>query len=236
MAEVHLARSLEVQEAFRGRLGKVHPQHPHLAAIDVRIEDARARLASDGSPLARNFTSGALKDIKRAHGVVFDPFETSLAGLRVAKRPLWISYEGEEFMNLVSRPTQVAIFPHRKDFYVPESNNLSLPDQGQLLEVDLEEVIKKKWGVGGMDFAIGDVATHAALPFAYLERPESKGVRLHGRDYDYKFARTDTPTVGSRVASVGYFFDRRGLYVRDWRAGDGYGNVWAVRLGVPAQE
>lgn len=223
------------REAFRDRIAAEHPNHTHLVAINDGIEDLRQRLASAVEPQpTRNFSPGALKDIERRHGEVFNPFKKSLKRLRAAKKPLWIVYEGEEFMKVVSRPTQVVIFP-TQEFYVPDSNKLSLADQKDLLEVDSEEIIKKKWGVGGVDLVIGDVATHAALPFAYLERSGRRQVRLHGSDYGYRFARTDTPTVGSGVAHVGDFRAAY-LFVDYWRSGRGAVNVWAVRLGVPAQE
>lgn len=89
--------------------------------------------------------------------------------------------------------------------------------------------------IGGVDMIIGDMATHAGLVFAYFDRTRRR-VRLHGADYGYKYARTETPTVGSRVACVGDFFEVGGLDVNGWRRGDGDDDVWALRLVVPAQE
>lgn len=142
-------------------------------------------------------------------------------------------------MSLVSRPTQIAIFPQPADFYVPGSNNLSLAQQRELLAVDEAEAVRKKMGIGGLSLVIGDVATHAGLVFAYFDR--SRGIRLHGEDYGYRYARTETPTVNPHVASVGGFYEIYynrfyGLRVVDFDASRGYPLVWAVRLGVPAQE
>lgn len=199
--------------------------------------------------MVREFSPGTLKDIERNHGVVFNPLESSLAKLVAAKKPFWgfKNRDNPDFMNLVSRPTQIAIFPEPQDFYVPESNNLHLDQQRELLAVDEIEVVKKKMGIGGLRLIMGDVATHTGLVFAYFDRSEptdvmfaflyrSDGIRLHGADYDYRYARTETPTVGSRVACVGVFKKIAGLSVYDGHAGEGFRGVWAVRLGAPVQE
>lgn len=193
--------------------------------------------SSEQPVMVRNFALGALKDLKRNHAVVFEPLETSLAKLVSAKRPFWYvtNRDNPDFMNLVSRPTQIAIFPDSKQFYVPESNNKTLARQKELLEVDLAEVVKKKMDIGGVEEVIDNVATHAGLVFAYFDKSNGK-VRLHGRNYGFRYARTETPTVGSYVAIVGNLRADSGLRVGDWDAGDGDGDVWAVRLVVPAQE
>ena len=187
--------------------------------------------------IVRDFAKSTIRDIERNNGVILDPLETSLALLVAAGRSFWsiVNMENPDFMNLVSRPTQIAIFREPEKFYVPESNNKSLKEQEQLLEVDEAEVIRKSWGIGGLKLVIGDVATHPGLVFAYFDKTGGK-IKLHGEYYGYRQVRTDTPTVGSRVAGVGYFYGVDGLYVDGWRRDVGYVHVWAVRLGVPAQE
>lgn len=220
-------------EAFRTEFAKANPNHPELALMDAHL----ASLMTEQPALVRNFTVGAVKDIEKNHGVVLNPLEASLALLVAANRPFWFIANRDKpgFMNLVSRPTQIAIFPDPKQFYVPESNDKNLEIQRHFLKVDEAEVIRKKWGIGGLEAVIGDVATHAGLVFAYFDKTGRK-VRLHGRNYGYRYARTETPTVGSCVAVVGGFDGTDGLDVDDWYRDRGLGFVWAVRLGVPTQE
>jgi len=196
--------------------------------------------------IVRDFAAGTVRDIERNYGVVLDPFETSLARLVDGKRPIRVlaNRENPDFMNLLSRPTQIAFFLESKRFYVPESNNKSLEEQKQLIKVDETEVVRnwRKMGIGGAEEVIVDVATHAGLVFAYFDKTEGRG-RLHGKDYGYRHGRTGTPTVGSNVVNVGYFYegygvdrDGCGLRVDDWSRDKGGNHIWVVRLLVPAQE
>lgn len=208
------------------------------AAERTVIQDllSQARKWNNEVNMVREFSPGTLKDIERNHGVVFNPLEASLAKLVAAERPFWhiTNRDNPDFMNLVSRPTQIVIFPQPTDFYVPESNNKSLDQQRELLAVDEAEVVKRRWGIGGLRLSIGDVATHTGFVFAYFDKTNHQ-VRLHGGDYGYRYGRTET-VVGSGVASVGLFNGVVGLGVGGWRAGRGFPDVWAVRLGVPAKE
>lgn len=187
--------------------------------------------------VVRDFAPGTVKDIKRNHGVILNPLETSLARLVDVGRSFRyiVNRTDPRFMNLISGSTQIVFFPDPRQFYVPDSNRKNLAAQEALLAVDEAEVIRGKWGIGGLKLVIGDVATHAGLVFAYFDKTGGK-VRLHGGDYGYRFARTETPTFGSSVAGVGDFRKFRGLNVVVWRRGGGDGLLWAVRLGVPAQE
>jgi hypothetical protein len=190
-----------------------------------------------GNRVTRDFSKGARKDLERNHAVVFDPLETSLAKLKSARKPFWYitCQDNEGFMNLLSRPSQVAIFPEPEKFYIPESNNLSLKEQEDLVKVDQAEVLKAKMGIDGVEEVIDNVATNAGLVFAHFDKTGGK-VRLHGKDYGYRYTRTNTLTVGSGVAAVGSFRGGSGLFVSGWDADDGHSYVWVSRLVVPAQE
>lgn len=182
----------------------------------------------------REFAPSVLRDLERNHAVVYEPFDTSIAKLLTEGRRFWfIPSQQEEFLNLTSRPTQVAIFPDRRQFYVPGSNDLSLPRQIEALRVDMEEVIKNnnRMGIGGVEGIIGDVATHCGLVFKHLD---TTGVRLHGRDYGFRYGRTDTPTVETRVAAVGNFSELSGLYIFHWPVNRDLQSIWVVRLLLPA--
>jgi len=76
---------------------------------------------------------------------------------------------------------------------------------------------------------MGEAPDYSELAFAH-ERVT--GVRLFGRDYNFDYARTKTPTSGSYVALVGDF-DDNGLDVYRLHRGHGYDGVWAVPLVVP---
>lgn len=189
--------------------------------------------------IVSQFNPAALRDLERNHAVILDPFETSLAGLVTARRPFWYitNRNNPDFMGLLSRPSQVVFFPEPRQFYVPDSNRMSLVQQRRCLATDAAEVLnnRKRTGIGGVNWFIGNVATHAGLVFAYLDKTHGQ-VRLHGRDYGYKYARTETPTVGSLVADVGGFGADDGLLVHGWNTGDGDVDLWVVRLGAPAEE
>lgn len=207
---------------------------------DEPLPDNKAVLVPDSGEqpvLVRNFAPGTLRDLIRNRAVIFDPLETSLAQLVAANRPFWylIDRENRDFMSLSSRPTQIAIFPDPEQFYVPESNNLSLNRQRELLKIDLAEVVKTKMGIGGVEEVIDNVATHAGLVFAYLDKTNGR-VGLHGDGYGYRCVRTETPTIGSSVALVGYFRTAFGLLVSDWHRDKGNESLRALRLLVPAQE
>lgn len=186
--------------------------------------------------VTRDFSPGALKDLKRNKAYIFEnPLETSLSRLVAANKPFgYITNRNDtNFMNTMSRPSQIAIFPQPARFYVPESNNLDLDGQKRRIREDIEEEIKGRMRIGGVDMIMGDVATHAGLVFAYFDRNRRR-VRLHGVDYGYNYARIEIPTPGSNVAHVGSFSGFSGLRVGGGGRGRGYVDVWALRLVVPA--
>lgn len=179
----------------------------------------------------REFTAGTLRDIERNRGVVFNPLETFLARLREEGRPFaYITHEDDkQFMKLLSINSQVAILPVPNKFYVPESNNKGLKVQKVAQQVDLDEVIKKKFGIGGVDSIVGNAATDSGIAFAYFDLTKGR-IRLFGRDYSYGWVRNTTPT------RVGRWREKEGLTVGDWASDDVDPEVWLYRLLVPAQE
>lgn len=117
------------------------------ANIEAKITDntREAQVAKTATSVTRDFSQGALKDLKRNKTYVFfDPFDTSLSRLVAANKPFWYLAQKDNisFMNTLSRPSQVAIFPEPARFYVPESNNLSLDGQIRRQREDLEEEIR----------------------------------------------------------------------------------------------
>ena len=93
---------------------------------------------------------------------------------------------------------------------------------------------KKQFGkkVKGVEAIVGEAPDYVELVFAHLD---ATGVRLFGKDYDYRYTRTKTPTVGSRVADVGRFNADYGLHVDNLRRGSGNSHVWVSPLVVPVE-
>lgn len=180
------------------------------------------------------FTPGARKDLERNHFAIYGFNPVSIGGLRADGRPFWyITYQGDRFMNLLSRPSQIAIHPDPEQFYLPDSNYKSLSEQEAMIEEYAHEVLRGKKKIGGVEVIVGEAPDHVGVVFAHFDATE---VRLHGKDYGYRYARTTTPTVGSGVAGVGSFGARGGLGVSGWGRVSGYGGVWAAPLVVPARE
>ena len=149
----------------------------------------------------------------------------SIATLRNAGNSFWSSWhKGDEFENLPSMGAEVSLNP--RAFFLFRSNNKNLSDQLAMISKFSKELGKE---VPGVVAKMGEAPDYSELAFAH-ERVT--GVRLFGRDYNFDYARTKTPTSGSRVALVGHF-DDLGLDVNYLRRGLGYDSVWAVPLVVP---
>lgn len=126
--------------------------------------------------------------------------------------------------------SQVAINPG--ELFIPKSNNATLAKQEEMMNKFSQELGKK---VPNVSAIIGGVGDYVDLAFAHLDVTTSKGrpEYLFGERYDYNWARTNTPTVGARVARVGYFNPSSGLYVSHWDRDRGLWNVFAAPLVVP---
>lgn len=190
----------------------------------------------------RKFSKGTLRDLRRNNAVVYNPEETVLRFLQIAGFPregrrfrYRTSVYDEWFTGLLLEPSQVAIFPDPEQFYVPLSNDLSCGEQRLAQITDMEEVVNKKMGIGGMKSVMGDLATHAGLIIAHLDKTNWQ-VHLHGKNYGKHNTRTETMTVNTETATVGYPFARLGVEIGSYPLSRGDSNLWVVRLGVPVQE
>ena len=119
---------------------------------------------------------------------------------------------------------EVALNP--RALFLLRSNNKNLSDQVAMISKFSKELRKE---VSGVVAKMGEASDYSELAFAH-ER--ATGVRLFGSDYNFDYARTKTPTSGSRVAVVGGF-GGLGLHVDDLHRGGGFDGVWAVPLVVP---
>lgn len=173
------------------------------------------------------FTPEQSMALERKGYVIYPLTGQSIASLRDAGYSFWSTWhKGESFETLASLRTEVAINPSR--LYLPESNGKTLNEQLAMV-TDLGKKIGGE--VAGTTAILGSVADYAELAFAHLDQ---KGQRLFGRDFNYDYTRTTTPTSESNVAIVGFFNDVDGLLVLSLHRGDGLSNVWAAPLVVPA--
>ena len=121
--------------------------------------------------------------------------------------------------------SEVAIKPDA--LFIPKSNNKTLRQQEGMVAKFSTDLSKK---VKGVEAIIGEAPDYVELAFAHLD---ATGDRLFGEKYDYNYARTKTPTVGSSVALVGHFNAVDGLVVNHWHRGLGSSDVFASPLVVP---
>lgn len=151
----------------------------------------------------------------------------SIASLRQAGRKFWSTWHNDypQFEALTSIRSEVAINPPQ--LFIPKSNNKTLAQQEEMINRFSQELGNK---VPGVEAIMGSVADYVDLAFTYLG---TKGKYLFGEKYDYNFARTNTPTVDTRVACVGDFAPVGGLSVTGWGRSRGGDSVFAAPLVVP---
>jgi len=130
-----------------------------------------------------------------------------------------------DFEALGSMHSEVAIHPSKP--FLPKSNNKTLAQQEKMVEKFSQGLGKKVQGVKAI---IGQAPDYEELAFRHLDATRE---HLFGAKDIYNYARTKTPTGGSRVACVGDFRADRGLGVGDLCAGLGHGDVRAAPLVVP---
>lgn len=152
----------------------------------------------------------------------------SIKGLRESGRKFWSTWfkDYPDFENLTSRHSEVAINPNK--LFLPNSNNKTLEQQEKLVE-KISTQLRGRQRILGVEVIIGEAPDYTELAFLHLD---ATGERLFGEKYNYNYARTKT-TVGSGVASVGYFDADYGLYVNCWNPDSGNDYVWAAPLVVP---
>ena len=144
-----------------------------------------------------------------------------------------VDASSRRFLTLRARPIEVAIYPDPQRFFVPESFNKAKNKQEELVKDDAD-ALRKRLGVEDITEIIPEVSEATEILFEHLGEA---GIRLLGKDYDYLYMRTNTPTneSGSYVASVGYFSALIGPYVLDWNVDEGFPSIGAARWVVPAQ-
>lgn len=125
--------------------------------------------------------------------------------------------------------SEIAIDPRPEKFFLPKSNNSTLDQQLEMI-AEHSRKLQRKLKTQTVEAIMGEAPDYTQLAFTRLD---ATGERLFGEKYGYNYARTKTPTVGSRVAFVGSFDADRGLYVFYWSRGRGRSRVFASPPVVP---
>lgn len=158
--------------------------------------------------------------------VIYGLTEQSIKTLRNSGYKFWSTWHKDlpDFEALGSMQSEVAINPN--ELFLPKSNNKTLRQQEEMVEKFSQELGEK---IKGVKAIIGQAPDYVEFAF---QHSDATGVYFFGGKYDYNYARTRTPTVGSRVARVGDF-DDGGLVVSSWNAGDGSRYTHVAPLVVP---
>lgn len=153
----------------------------------------------------------------------------SIRALRESDRKFWSTWHRksryEAFETKGSMTSEVAVKPESP--FIAGSNNKTLRQQEDLIAKFSTDLGKK---VKGVEAIMGEAPDYVELAFTHLD---ATGGRLFSEKYDYNYARTKTPTVGSLVASVGRFYIVPGLHVSHWYRDRGFGDIFAFPLVVP---
>lgn len=179
----------------------------------------------------KRFSGEAHQELEKRGFMVYElTGQESIKSLREQGFPFWTTWHKDyqdypDFEAQTARASEVAINPDPRKVFIPGSNGKTLDQQLRMVSD-----FSRKLGVNGAIAEIGGVGDYVGVVAKHLN---ATGVRLFGEKYDYDYARTVTPTVGSSVAIVGCFSADRGLRVSHFGRGYGGYNVWAAPLVVP---
>ncbi|MBI2051510.1 hypothetical protein HYT33_01985 [Candidatus Roizmanbacteria bacterium] len=229
---IELARYLSDQLA---RLPKDHPDRKLFETDLARVakyneRKNRSRSTETPSTEAPVFTERTRETLEAAGALIYDKKGESIEDQLQAGRNFWHVVDVDRVRKTPSTFGQVAIFPTRHEFFLQGSFNRSLPKQLMLAEADAVD-LRERLGDERVDIVIPKVA--ADITDVTFQHLDATGQRLFGNEFDLLYGRTQMPTTGSVVASVGYFGADDGPSVHDWFAGSGSPRVGAVRWVVP---
>ncbi len=162
--------------------------------------------------------------------VVYPLTGETIADQREKVRKFWYIAESDNNSLLAVRSLQgdVAVDPRPNKFFLPKSNNLTLDQQLEMV-AEFSHKLQRRLKTDSVEAILGQAPDYTELAFTHLDVTSE---RLFGEKYDYNYARTQTPTVGSSVAIVGDFSADFGLRVNYLRRDDGNDYVFAVPLVV----
>ncbi len=176
----------------------------------------------------KRFSGEARQELEKRGFMVYElTGQESIKSLREQGFPFWTTWHKDypDFEAQTARASEVAINPDPRKVFIPGSNGKTLDQQLRMVSD-----FSRKLGVNGAIAEIGGVGDYVGVVAKHLN---ATGVRLFGEKYDYDYARTVTPTVGSGVAFVGYFHADYGLDVYYYDRDNGNSDVWAAPLVVP---
>lgn len=191
-------------------------------------------------PLPQTEVSGKIKSFtdeekkalaKEGLKVIYSLNGETIHDQKLAGRPFWYIAESESgsLQEVHAMFSEIAIDPRPEKFFLPKSNNSTLDQQLEMI-AEHSHKLQRKLRTESVVAIMGEAPNYTQLAFAHLD---ATGVRLFGKDYGFNYARTITPTVGTRVARVGRFGADRGLRVDRWIRGGGHDRVFASPLVVP---
>lgn len=134
--------------------------------------------------------------------VILDLTEETIEDQQKAGRPFgYVSARGDILLKAPSIKTQVAIFRDPEKFFVPNTGwkgfctRPDLSSLEDLTKIDAEK-LRERTGLEDLDEIIpSSASTLTELTFKYFDRTtkEGKGVWLFGRDYGFRYGRTNHP-------------------------------------------
>lgn len=221
MAQASQARQLGAPEHFAvpatAIATEITPVHSETSTSEQRVrrpltKEEKEALAAEGIKVVYPF-SGETIDTQRSNG-----------------RKFWYvaSSQDDRLASLPSITGDVAVDPRPGKFFLPRSNNLTLDQQVEMI-AEYSHNLQRRLGTDSIEAVMGEAPDYTALAFAHLD---ATGERFFGQRYDYRYARTQTPTVGSNVALVGNFNPADGLDVDHWSRDSGDDVVFAAPLVV----
>ena len=175
----------------------------------------------------RRFTDEAREALAKEGYVVRELTGQSIASERAKGSRFWSTWHRDypQFEALTSMQSEVAVKPGK--LFLPRSNNKTLIQQEEMIGGFSQRLGET---VPGVDAIMGEAPDYVDLVFAHLG---VTGEYLFGKKDGFNYARTKTPTVGTRVAYVGRAGPGRGLDVGGWYRGHGNSYVFAAPLVVP---
>lgn len=204
----------EIAKVLRDQFGDV--PFPSVAIPEKQLEIKR-------------FSAEQREALEKQGFVIYGLTGQSIKTLRDSGRKFWSTWHQDaqftDFEALGSMHSEVAINPSKP--FLPKSNNKTLAQQEDMANKFSEELGKK---IKGVKAIIGQSPDYVGLAFVHLDATKEY---LFGAKDNYDYARTKTPTSGSRVAHVGRFHADFGLAVNDWHADGGGDCVRAAPLVVP---
>lgn len=216
-----------LEQWIRGKRGRVDETSIEMAELLLR-KHGDVRLTTERPSEVKRFSGEARQELEKRGFAVYElTGQESIKNLREQGFPFWTTWHKSypDFEAQTARASEVAINPDPKKVYIPGSNRTTL-DQKLRMVSDFS----RKLGIKGAIAEMGGVGDYVGVVEKHLN---ATGVRLFGEKYNYNYAQTVTPTVGSGVAVVGYFSADDGLGVRSYGRDNGYSLVWAAPLVVP---